>query len=66
MEQRKKKYFHQHHKKSQLQPRISDAFGPKEDSCICLFVTFYPHHQFNRAERHRREAGRWEHPKTVF
>ena len=34
--------------------------------CVCLFVTFYPHHQFNRAECHRHEEGRWEHPKTVF
>ena len=33
---------------------------------VCLFVTFYPHHQFNRAERHRREARRWEHPMTEF
>ena len=31
--------------------------------CVCLFVTFYPHHQFNRAERHRHKAGRREHPK---
>ena len=33
---------------------------------VCLFVTFYPHHQFNQAEHRRRKARRWEHPKTVF
>ena len=26
----------------------------------------YPHHQLNRDERCRREARRWETPKTVF
>ena len=31
---------------------------------VCLFVTFYPHHQFNQAECCRREARCWEHPPT--
>ena len=33
---------------------------------VCLFVNFYPHQQFNQAERCTREARRCEHPKTVF